>query len=57
MLSSGFHCKKNDGMFGAAHLIKTFLAKSQTPVHSVPGDLVHGFLLVTDKRDVAIFII
>ena len=28
MLSSGFHCKENDGTTGAAHLIQTFLAIS-----------------------------
>ena len=28
MLSSHFHCKENDGIIGAAHLIQTFLAIS-----------------------------
>ena len=32
MLSSDFHCKENDGTTGAAHLIQTFLVKTQTPV-------------------------
>ena len=33
MLSSDFHCKKNDGTTGAAHLIQTFFfGENQTPV-------------------------
>ena len=32
MLLSDFHCKENDGMTGATHLIPTFLVKNQTPV-------------------------
>ena len=37
MLSSDFHCKENDGKTGAAHLIETFLAKTQiTVVHHAP---------------------
>ena len=29
LLSSGFHCKENDGTTGAGHLIQTFLSKNK----------------------------